>query len=203
MKNIGGRGHHQLSRLGTLENTSRIHFSFQPLARSPSHNPFLLITIHFHGGCTPLHPKPAAAGEEPPVRHLLSSSPEVTRTLESFDPARETHAFHQSRACPPWRGLTGSRATVSAPVPLRQKGHGDTMFLNVVFTPHWETSPLVPVSKSMSRADAGCGSAILPIPGQRSCHQAGRPGSRPAGCGSLRAGKAGSVRLGQHALLEP
>src|SRR5713226_890176 len=54
MKNIGGRGHAQLSRLETPENTSRIHFSFQPLARCPSRNSFLLITIHFHGGCTRL-----------------------------------------------------------------------------------------------------------------------------------------------------
>jgi hypothetical protein len=48
-------------------------------------------------------------------------------------------------------------------------------FLNVVLKPRRETSPLVPVSKS-SRADAGCGNFILPIPGQVSCRQAG-PGS--------------------------
>ena len=71
--------------------------------------------------------------------------------------------------------------------------------LNVVLTPHRETSPLVPVSKS-SRADAGCGNFILPIPGQVSCRQAG-PGSIRSGCGIRRAGKAGSVRLGQYALV--
>ncbi len=42
-----------LSRLGTAKNPSCIHFSFQSLARCPSRNSFLLITIHFHGGCTP------------------------------------------------------------------------------------------------------------------------------------------------------
>src|SRR5712664_2697292 len=38
-KNIGGGGHHQLSQLGTPKNTSRIQFSFQPLARSLSLRP--------------------------------------------------------------------------------------------------------------------------------------------------------------------
>jgi hypothetical protein len=64
------------------------------------------------------------------------------------------------------------------PVPLRQSGHGARMVLNVVVTPHRETSPLFPVSK-ISRADTGCGNVVLPNPGQGSCHQAGRPGSRP------------------------
>src|SRR5258708_52736 len=50
-KNIGGRGHLQFSPLVMPENTSRIHSSFQSLARCPSRNSFLLITIHFHGGC--------------------------------------------------------------------------------------------------------------------------------------------------------
>jgi hypothetical protein len=44
-----GRGRLQLSELGMPKNTSRIHFSFQPLPRCPSRNSFLLITIHFHG----------------------------------------------------------------------------------------------------------------------------------------------------------
>jgi hypothetical protein len=143
---------------------------------------------------------------------FTQSPPERAKGLlppkpESFDPAGQIFFFHQSRVTSHQlvpSAVEGSRSHgFSPPVPLRRRGRGATMFLNVVFTPHRETSPLVPVSKSMSRADAGCGSAILPIPGQRSCHQAGRPGSRPAGCGSLRAGKAGSVRLGQHALLEP
>ena len=89
-----------------------------------------------------------------------------------------------------------------SPVPLRPRRHGARMLWNVVVTPHWETSPLVPVSKS-SRADAGCGYVIHPIPGQVSCRQAGWPGKHPEGCRFPRAGKAGSVRLGQHALLEP
>jgi hypothetical protein len=63
----------------------------------------------------------------------------------------------------------------SSRVPLHRRGHGVRMALGAVLTPHWETSPPVPVSKS-SRADAGCGSFILPIPGQVSCRQAG-PGS--------------------------
>src|SRR5258708_24333530 len=57
MKNIGGRGYRpffQLALLGMPKNTSRIYFSFQPLAQCPSRNSFLLITIHFHGGRTPL-----------------------------------------------------------------------------------------------------------------------------------------------------
>src|SRR6266851_2026500 len=49
-KNIGGRGRLQLTPLGTPKFPSRIPFSFQPLARCPSRNSFLLITIHFHGG---------------------------------------------------------------------------------------------------------------------------------------------------------
>jgi hypothetical protein len=64
------------------------------------------------------------------------------------------------------------------PVPLHQSGHSDRMGLNVSLTPHRETSPLFPVSK-ISRADTGCGNAVLPNPGQGSCHQAERPGSRP------------------------
>jgi hypothetical protein len=58
----------------------------------------------------------------------------------------------------------------SSPVPLRKKGHRARMFLNVVIAPQRETTPLLPVSKSSSRADAGCGNFILPIPGQGSCH---------------------------------
>ena len=71
----------------------------------------------------------------------------------------------------PWnRGLR--------PIPLHRRGHSDRIGLNVSLTPHRETSPLFPVSK-ISRADTGCGSVVLPNPGQGSCHQAGRPGSRP------------------------
>jgi len=88
-------------------------------------------------------------------------------------------------------------------VPLRRKRHSARMLWNVVVTPHRETSPLLPVSKSMSRADAGCGIVIVPSPGQVSCRKVRWPGKHPQGCGSQRAGKAGSVRLGQHALLEP
>jgi hypothetical protein len=140
--------------------------SVQPLTKCSSSNPFVLITIHFHGGCTPLvHPE----------RFRRSAR------LES----------HRS----------GSR--LFSHVPLRPRRHGARMLWNVVVTPHWETSPLVPVSKSMSRADAGCGSVILPSPGQVSCRKVRWPGTHPQGCGFQRAGKAGSVRLGQHALLEP
>jgi hypothetical protein len=64
------------------------------------------------------------------------------------------------------------------PAPLHQSGHSARMLLSVVSTPHRETSPLFPVSK-ISRADTGCGSVVLPNLGQGSCHQAGRPGSRP------------------------
>jgi hypothetical protein len=64
------------------------------------------------------------------------------------------------------------------PIPLHQGGYSARMVLNVALTPHRETSPLFPVSK-ISRADTGCGSVVLPNPGQGSCHQAGRPGSRP------------------------
>ncbi len=39
-----------VSALGLPKNTLGIHFSFQSLARCPSRNSFLLITIHFHGG---------------------------------------------------------------------------------------------------------------------------------------------------------
>src|SRR5260370_3762889 len=74
-------------------------------------------------------------------------------------------------------------------------------FLNGVLTPHRETSPLVPVSKS-SRADAGCGSFIPAIPGQVSCRQAG-PGSIQSGCAIQRAGKPGTVRLGQYPPVRP
>jgi hypothetical protein len=63
-------------------------------------------------------------------------------------------------------------------VPLRPRRHGARMALDVSLTPRRETSPLFPVSK-ISRADTGCGNVILPNPGQGSCHQAGRPGSRP------------------------
>jgi hypothetical protein len=66
----------------------------------------------------------------------------------------------------------------SRPIPLHRSGQSDRMPLNVVLTPHRETSPLFPVSK-ISRADTGCGNVVLPNPGQGSCHQAGRPGSRP------------------------
>jgi hypothetical protein len=90
-----------------------------------------------------------------------------------------------------------------SPVPLRRKRHGARMLWNVAVTPHRETSPLLPVSKSMSRADAGCGIVIVPSPGQVSCRKAAWPGMPPQGCEIERAGKAGSVRLGQHALLEP
>jgi hypothetical protein len=140
-------------------------FSLQSLTKCSSSNPFVLITIHFHGGCTPLvHPE----------RFRRSAR------LES----------HRS----------GSR--LFSPVPLRQKRHGAKMLWNVVVTPHRETSPPVPVSNLVG-ADAGCGIVIVPSPGQVSCRKAAWPGKPPQGCGSLRAGKAGSVRLGQHALLEP
>jgi hypothetical protein len=112
---------------------------------------------------------------------------------------RQTPAVGGSVSSASYR--SGSR--LFSPVPLRQKGHGAKMLWNVVVTPHRETSPLVPVSKSMSRADAGCGNVILPSPGQVSCRHVGWPGKHPQGCGFQRAGKAGSVRLGQHALLEP
>jgi hypothetical protein len=120
----------------------------------------------------------------------------------------ENPAFHQSRVTSQSAeaGEPRARRRVAAflsPVPLRPRRHDARMLWDVVVTPHWETSPLLPVSKSMSRADAGCGNLILPIPGQVSCRKAGWLGKPPQGCGSLRAGKAGSVRLGQHALLEP
>jgi hypothetical protein len=87
-------------------------------------------------------------------------------------------------------------------VPLRPRAHGARMLWNVLLTPHRETSPPVPVSNLVG-ADAGCGNLILPTPGQVSCRKAAWPGKHPQRCGSQRAGKAGSVRLGQHALLEP
>jgi len=74
--------------------------------------------------------------------------------------------------------VTSPGSRFLSPVPLRQSGHGARMLLNVVVTPHRETSPLFPVSK-ISRADTGCGSVVLPNLGQGSYHQAGRPGSRP------------------------
>ncbi len=50
-KNMGGRGHLQLSWPPTLKTTSRIRFSFQPLTQCPPCNPFLLIFMHLVGGC--------------------------------------------------------------------------------------------------------------------------------------------------------
>jgi hypothetical protein len=124
-------------------------------------------------------------------------SPELQTPIlpERFDPARKALVFHQSL-------VTSHQSPFLSPVPLRQKGDGARMLWNVVVTPRRETSPLVPVSNSMSRADAGCGNAILPSPGQVSCRHIGWPGKHPRGCRIQRAGKAGSVRLGQHALLE-
>ncbi len=50
LKNVGGRGCSQLSRLGTPKIPSRMYLSFQSLAQCPSRNSFLLITIQFNGG---------------------------------------------------------------------------------------------------------------------------------------------------------
>src|SRR5712664_3989605 len=46
---MGERGHPQLSPPRFPKNTSRIHFSFQPLAKCSSRNSFLLTIFHFHG----------------------------------------------------------------------------------------------------------------------------------------------------------
>src|SRR6266704_2792457 len=40
----------QLGSLGTTKDTSRIYLSFQPLARCPSRNPFVLIFMQIDGG---------------------------------------------------------------------------------------------------------------------------------------------------------
>src|SRR5713101_1271751 len=50
-KNIGGRGHLQLSRPRTPNTASRIHLSFQPLMKCPPRNSFLLIFMQIGGGC--------------------------------------------------------------------------------------------------------------------------------------------------------
>jgi hypothetical protein len=86
------RRHHQLSRLGTPENTSCIHFSFQTLARCSSRNSFALTTIHFHGGCTPsfhfiFHSLPQGVLCERKNRALLRTNSFVCHTC----------AFHGGR----------------------------------------------------------------------------------------------------------
>jgi hypothetical protein len=152
-------------------------------------------------------PAPSLSGSrigKGPSQRFSSPSPEP----ESFAPAGETLAFRQSRVTSLPAEAGEPRVREGGPpflshVPLRPRRHGAKMLLNVVLTPLRETSPLLPVSKSMSRADAGCGNVIPPSPGQVSCRKAAWPGKHPQGCGFLRAGKAGSVRLGQHALLEP
>jgi hypothetical protein len=143
---------------------------------------------------------PLVYPERSPRRASSLQNRRVSTRLDRFF-SFTSHESPTRSPCPgPVGELLGSRPL--SPVPLRQSGHGARMVLNIVVTPHRETSPLVPVSKS-SRADAGCGYVIHPIPGQVSCRQAGWPGKHPEGCGFPRAGKAGSVRLGQHALLEP
>jgi hypothetical protein len=126
------------------------------------------------------HPRKGVCPERPSGVEDLSSHPTGRLSLSPV-------TSHQSRV------------TVLPPVPLHRRSHSARMVLNAALTPHRETSPLVPVSKS-SRADAGRGNSVLPIPGQVSCRQAG-PGSIQQGCGIQRAGKAGSVRLGQYALV--
>jgi hypothetical protein len=192
-------------------------FSFQSLAEpyspscsngtpSISFNFILLQTLSLTtDGYTPLPSKKVqrvpSEAEGYPVFSAVPTSqdPEIR-------PGRSRSSLftdNESPACPERsRGATNHGSQFLSPVPLRPRGHGAKMLWNVVVTPHRETSPLLPVSKSMSRADAGCGNVTLPIPGQVSCRKAGWPGKHPQGCGIERAGKAGSVRLGQHALLE-
>jgi hypothetical protein len=156
-------------------------------------------------------PGPVASSISFGINTCKSVSKQTTLTIfriNTYEKHRGVGALLLTRQTSAVGGSVSSASDRDGPgflsyVPLRPRAHGARMLWNVVVTPHRETSPPVPVSKSMSRADAGCGNVILPSPGQVSCRKAAWPGKPPQGCGSLRAGKAGSVRLGQHALLEP
>jgi hypothetical protein len=156
------------------------------------------------------HPRPPASSISFGINTCKSVSKQTTLTtfrINTHEKHRGVGALLLTRQTSAVGGSVSSASDRDGPrflshVPLRPRRHGARMLWNVLLTPHRETSPPVPVS-NLTGADAGCGSLILPTPGQVSCRKARWPGKHPEGCGFKRAGKAGNVRLGQHALLEP
>src|SRR5258707_10705020 len=146
----------------------------------------VFVGLHSRTGFPHFRPRPLTSSISFRINTCKSVSKQTTLTpsrMNTYEKHRGVGVLllttHPTRiAIPPAPDLPGTQSGASrgheparrggshfSPrAPLHRRGHGVRMVLNAVLTPHRETSPLVPVSKS-SRADAGCGRFILPIPG--------------------------------------